>query len=120
MEIKDIISIISLVLLYLTGLIGFWINVKIKLNELEIKMKELKLHIDENENTIKSNKKWGEDTLESERKTRKEIIDNIKLEMNDMKKDNLDSHKEILLKMDLFLTNFADFRVYVEQQFNKK
>ncbi len=85
------IALSTLLLIYGTAIISFWIKIKVKIKELEIK------------------------------------INNQEERLNDYVKDcsiitlnNKEDHKEIMVKMDILLQTFNDFRVYVEQKFNGK
>jgi len=119
MSIENIISLTSIGLLYISSLIGFWINIKIKVNEIEIKMKSIEVEISENKKDILLYQKNNTNLIEKEKNEVDEKIKLIDKHIEKVKNENLEGHKEILNRMDIFLSNFADFRVYVEQQFNK-
>jgi len=83
------IALSTLLLIYGTAIISFWIKIKVKIKELDIK------------------------------------INNQEERLNDYVKDcsiitlnNKEDHKEIMVKMDVLLQSFNNFRVYVERKFN--
>lgn len=74
MSIGVIVAIISLCLLYGSAIIGFWINIKVKLTELDMR--------------ITNNK---------------DDCDRLDIKIDKMLKDNKEEHKEILNKQDQLL-----------------
>lgn len=101
MNTSDIISLVALTLFWIGSLLGFWIRIRIKLTELELKMnnnhKQFEQHVtDSNIEKMKINER-----------------------VDGMVKENKLEHKELSIKMDRLLQGFNDFKLYVEQTFSK-
>ena len=101
MSIAEWIGIITIGLAYASAIIGFWLSIKIKVAELELKIKELEKRHD-------AHVKWGE----AEQRENVSNFSKIQIEMRS-------SYKELADKMDIMISKFNDFQVYCEKNFKK-
>jgi len=95
------IALIGLVMFWTASIITFWVKIKIKLTELDIK--------------INNNYKQFEECKTSGK------LENVKLDerIDLLCEDNKLEHKDLGNKMDKLLTSFYDFKLYVEKNFKR-
>lgn len=91
MTTTDYITAIGILLVYSTTLIGFWINIKIKINGLEIKLKNLNLEFMEHKN-------WGLDAYEKQIAKRNELLSGL-CDKNDIQHEKINDKIEILTEL---------------------
>lgn len=101
MSTSEWIAIAGIALLYGSSIIGFWMNIKIKINELDIKIKAL-------EKDLTDHVKWGE----AEQQKNEMKFDGIQTEIKT-------NYKELGDKMDTMIEKFNTFQVYCEKNFKK-
>ena len=101
MTIGEWIAIIGLALIYGSTIIGFWMKLKVKIAELEFKIKNT-------DNRVTDHIRWGE----NEQKKNIEKFGELQL----LSKENF---KTLSDKMDLIIEKFSKFQIYAEKNFNK-
>jgi len=92
------IALAGLILFWSATLITFWIQIKIKLTELDLKIKTL-------ETNLETHERWGREQ-QTKNLTK---FSNIQMELKD-------NYKELVNKLDVLIDRFADFRVYLEKK----
>jgi len=95
MGFEEIIALISLALVYGGAIIGFWIKIRVKLTELDMK--------------IENNK----NEFDSFRLRSIEERDRIDDKIDSLLEENKQEHKEISIKQDLLLKTLNDFKIEI-------
>lgn len=95
------IALIGLILFWVGTLVTFWIQIKIKLTELDLKIKNLDAKIDEHV-------RWGE--LEQAKNVNK---------FNAINSEIKDNYKDLVIKIDVLIEKFSTFQIYAEKNFRK-
>jgi len=95
------IALIGLVMFWTASVITFWVKIKIKLTELDIK--------------INNNYKQFEECKTSGKLENAKLDERIDL----LCEDNKLEHKDLGNKMDRLLAGFNDFKLYVEKNFKR-
>ncbi len=86
MRIEDILTIIGIFLLYSTGLIGVYVNLKVKLKELEVRLTNLQEEFVRNKSTVGLN-------------------------VTKLEERNTLEHDSIMVKIDALLDKVTELRV---------
>lgn len=95
------IALAGLVGFWLITIITFWINIKIKITELDLKITNTNQKLNEHIN-------WGES----------EQIKNLK-KFDHYDEEMKNNYKVLADKMDKMIENFGEFRVYCEKNFKR-
>lgn len=106
MGVAEILTLISIILLNGGIILSAWINVKVKLKEIDTKLENMKAEIDRNYSEYQAHDKWG--------KAQKDAID---LKFNQIYKDIKESNEKILDKVDDISEKISTFMVYCERKF---
>ncbi len=99
MSVGNWIALATLLLIYGSAIVGFYISITVKLSELDMRIlstkKDLKEHIN-----------WGEKEQAKNETKFEQIVDEQKEE-----------HKIISVKLDKLLEGLNEFKLYVEKKF---
>ena len=98
MTISDWIAIVGLIIVWIGSLITFWIQIKIKLAELDIRINNCK-------DELNAHIRWGE-VIQAKNESK----------MHSIETENKEYNKEMNIKLDKILERLNDFMIYVEQK----
>jgi len=98
MSVGNWIALCTLLLIYGSAIVGFWINISVKLSELDMKIISTK-------NDLRDHINWGEKEQAKNESKFEQIVGEQKEE-----------HKNISVKLDKLLEGLNEFKLYVEKK----
>lgn len=98
MTISDWIAIAGLIIVWIGSLITFWIQIKIKIAELDIRINNCK-------DDLMTHIRWDEN-IQAQNERKIHLIET----------ENKEYNKEMNMKLDKILERLNDFMIYVEQK----